>query len=321
MKSKRIWTGTAATLGMLVLILDSRTALEGMGVGIDLCLKTLIPSLFPFFFLSILLTGSFGGSKTALLLTGFLGGYPVGAQTIALAWERGEIHKSDAEHLLSFCSNAGPAFLFGIVGQAFDRLWIPWALWGIHIITALAVGAVGGHRAIPSRISSREPVTPTAALRKSLGVMAQVCGWVVLFRMLLTYFDKWLLWMLPKTAGVIISGILELSNGCVQLRDIPSEGARFLAASAMLALGGLCVTLQTVSVTQGLSLRCYFPGKLLQAALSLLATYGVQLLLPAGERCRIAPAVLGGVLLVAAMLARHLRASQKNCSIPAVIGV
>ena len=36
---------------MLALILDSRTALAGAVQGVELCLKTLIPFLFPFLFL------------------------------------------------------------------------------------------------------------------------------------------------------------------------------------------------------------------------------------------------------------------------------
>ena len=41
------------SLGMLALILDGRTAIEGARQGIGLCLRTVIPSLFPFFVLSI----------------------------------------------------------------------------------------------------------------------------------------------------------------------------------------------------------------------------------------------------------------------------
>ena len=46
---------------MLALILDGRTAIDGARQGIELCLRTVIPSLFPFFVLSILLTSSLLG--------------------------------------------------------------------------------------------------------------------------------------------------------------------------------------------------------------------------------------------------------------------
>ena len=159
MKSRSLAVGLAAAAGMMVLILDSRTAVEGIREGIDLCLKTLIPSLFPFFVLSILMTGNLSGRKLqvlrpigrlcgvpegcdSLIVTGFLGGYPVGAQSIALAWEQGVLSQEDAKRLLGFCSNAGPAFLFGVVGPAFDTAWVPWLLWAIHMASALIVGTL-----------------------------------------------------------------------------------------------------------------------------------------------------------------------------------
>ena len=50
-------TGFAAGAAMLMLILDGRTALTGAAEGIDLCIRTVIPALFPFFVLSPLLMG------------------------------------------------------------------------------------------------------------------------------------------------------------------------------------------------------------------------------------------------------------------------
>ena len=40
---------------LAVLILDSRTAIEGARAGLEICLHTVLPSLFPFMFLSSML--------------------------------------------------------------------------------------------------------------------------------------------------------------------------------------------------------------------------------------------------------------------------
>ncbi|MBQ7801804.1 MAG: hypothetical protein IJ375_05740 [Oscillospiraceae bacterium] len=339
MKSRSWMTGTAAAVGMLVLILDGRTAMEGIRDGMDLCLRTLIPSLFPFFILSMLLTGSMAGQKLpllrpigrlcgipegceSLLITGFLGGYPVGAQNIAQAWKQGALSQKDAERMLGFCSNAGPAFIFGVVGLAFDVPWLVWALWAVHMVSAIAVGTL-----IPSscgrccRMPKRERMPLTRALQKSIAVMAQVCGWVVLFRMVLAYLDRWFLWLLPEDGKVFLSGLLELSNGCVGLGALEMEGARFLAATVLLAFGGVCVTLQTGSVTGGLSLRYYFPGKLLQAVFSLALSFGIQLCLPAEERCALPPLIWAAAALISLISMGFLRKRQNNSSIPAAVGV
>ena len=92
----------ASALGMLVLILDAKTALSGAAAGVELCIRTVIPSLFPFFFLSVMLTATLVGralpplrwlgrllrlpeGAECIYITGLLGGYPVGAQNIAVA--------------------------------------------------------------------------------------------------------------------------------------------------------------------------------------------------------------------------------------------
>lgn len=339
MKLRRIWGGILAAAGMLFLILDAQTALAGMRSGIELCLLTLIPSLFPFFILSILLTGDLLGSRLkivhpigrlcgipqgaeSLLAVGFLGGYPVGAQNVTLAYRQGSISRSDAERMLAFCNNAGPAFLFGIIGSAFDSTWAVWGLWGIHIASALIVAmalkpaAFGATAKVPER-----NITLSRALHQSLAVMAQVCGWVIVFRTILTYLDRWFLWLLSGDAKIVFSGILELANGCIQLRSLENEGMRFIAASGLLALGGLCVFFQTSSVTQGLSLCVYFPGKLLQAVVSILMALCVQRLFPAEQRCAIHPVWIVLMLLLSLITLQFLHKRQNSSSIPQPIGV
>ena len=57
----------AAALAMLALILDSATSFEGASDGISLCIRTVIPSLFPFFVLSSMLTGNLYGLSGEIL--------------------------------------------------------------------------------------------------------------------------------------------------------------------------------------------------------------------------------------------------------------
>lgn len=327
MKQKPLWTGIGAFLGMLVLILDGKTALAGGAEGMELCFKTVIPSLFPFFVMSNLLTSALSGvplpvlrplgqfcgmpkGMETLLISAFFGGYPVGAQTVAAAYRGGQLSREEAQRLLAFCSNAGPAFLFGMAASLFPRRWMAWALWGIHIVSAVLTSAfLPGKNASGAILPKTKAMSPTEALWQACRVMAAVCGWVVLFRVVIAFLDRWVLWLLPVTARVAVAGFLELSNGCCALASIPNPSLRFLLCSEMLAFGGLCVTMQTVSVTQGLSLRSYIWGKLLQTALSLL----------------LAGAVIGGVwakstafLLLLAGISRRIR---KNSSNPAAAGV
>lgn len=268
---------------MMMLILDSQTAIRGAAEAISLCLNCVIPSLFPFFVLSILLTsailntanphnrsnGLFRQPANTLFIAGLLGGYPTGSQAVAEAYRNGHLSKNTAHRLLGFCSNAGPAFIFGMTAQFFSARYIPWLLWFIHILSALIVRVI-----IPTQVE--EPnllkpggrVTLQQAFSRSLYTTASVCGWITLFRVLISFLERWFLWFLPQTAGFMISGILELTNGIILLQNEQSEALRFICCSILIAFGGCCVWMQTISVTKDLGTGWYFPGKLMQSAIS-----------------------------------------------------
>ena len=341
-RKQSLLPGIGACVGMLALILDARTAMAGAAGGVELCVKTVIPSLFPFFVLSILLTGSLSGRRIgfleplgrlcgvprgaeSLLLVGALGGYPVGAQCVAQAYRQGALGKADAGRMLGFCSNAGPAFLFGMGAALFDSVAVPGVLWAIHLLSALAVGALlPGKRRSAAPVPAGDTIRLPEVVTKSVAVMAGVCGWVVLFRVLLAFLDRWCLWLLPLTGRTVVYGLLEMANGFAVLKAIAPEGLRFVLCSVFLGFGGICVTMQTSSVTArcGLGMGYYLPGKLLQTCMSLLLSCAAQVLLfPASLRWRfpiLLPvlAVFAGVLILAV-----LHRQKKSSSIPEPVGV
>lgn len=335
---------TAATLvfssaGMLVLILDGKAALLGAQAGVELCLNTVIPSLFPFFVLSVLLTQSILGQTMALLrpigalcriprgaesllLVGLVGGYPVGAQNVSRACSTGCLSPSDGSRMIVFCNNAGPAFLFGILSPLFSNRLIPWLLWGIHILSALTVGVLlPGSRSSVSVKRNTGRITLPGAVEKAVKSMALVCGWIVLFRMLLSVLERWLLWSVPQPVRIAVAGILELSNGCILLSRLSSEGMRFLFAAVFLSFGGVCVTMQTISIAGGLSMRLYYPGKLLQALISFLLAAGCQSLFPANMRCDVPVPIVAACLLLSVGCAAYMNLKKKCSSFPAASGV
>lgn len=287
MERRKYLYGIGAAAGMLVLILDGKTALAGARSGIELCLMTVIPALFPFIVLSILLSNSLLGASIpllrpvgkilkmpagteSLLLCAFLGGYPSGAVAVSEAFRAGSLSKDTAERLLSFCNNAGPAFLFGMTLSLFPDAKTAWVLWGIHILGAMTVGLVmPGTEAAPVELKKKRGAN-SEIIKVSVTVMASVCAWVILFRILIAFLDRWLLWLLPAEFKVALIGFLELSNGCCCLALISDMRIRMILCSGMLAFGGLCVTMQTVSGVKGLGMKRYFIGKILQFLFSIL---------------------------------------------------
>ena len=279
--------GLLPAVGIMILIFDSKTALKGAAEGVDLCIRTVIPSLLPFFILSAAMTKSFPGNvirlfspvvkicgipsgHEALLLIGLVGGYPVGAKCINQAYVSGTLDKHCAIRMLGFCSNAGPSFIFGIAATMFYHQRTGWFLWFIHIASAMFTGILLPDRHVVTTSTKLVKATENNDLiTGSLKALSTVCGWVILMRVINTYFDRWFLWQLSKTASAAITGFWELTNGCIDLCAIPSESIRFILCSAMLGFGGICVLLQTVSVTKELGLGLYIPGKLLQCSLSI----------------------------------------------------
>lgn len=300
-----IWYPLLLVLLTLALILDSRVASQATIRGIDLCLRTVIPALFPLMVTTRLLMNTslprrlgrrlghilspvFHLPPEALvcLALGLLGGYPAGAQTVAIAYERGLLTRAQAEHMLGFCNNAGPAFVFGMVGALMGGFTVALTLYLIHILSALLVGVVlkpgigqrtQSRHTQPIAYHSTEPV-----LQASIKTMATICGYVVVFCILSAFWDKYLGPILPQVLNVGAAGILELASGCLRLAELDSPGWQYCMVSGFLAFGGLCVWMQIRSVLApaGLTGQYYFLGKILQSAIAILLTWAVLVLAP-----------------------------------------
>ncbi len=323
---KRGWTTLFSAMGMLLLILDGSTALAGAREGVQMCLYTVIPALFPFFVLSGILTASLTGARFAVLgalgrfcripagaegvfLIGLLGGYPSGARSVHQLWQEKQLSNLQAKRMLGFCSNAGPSFLFGICGSLFPSPLVGWLLWLIHIASSLFAA-----RVLPE-VDENDPVRLTEkgvsmvqALKNALGAIASVCGWIIVFRILLAFLDKWVFATKSGLLRLAFTGILELTNGCLWLANLENTGLRLLLCGVFLAFGGLCVLLQTVSVTGNLGLGLYLPGKLLQTLMSgFLCLVAQCFLLPSADRaphCPLLLLVFSGVMAVVTIFIR-----------------
>ena len=308
MKRKRL-SMILTVFSMGVLILDSRNTMRYAAEGIQLCIQAVIPSLFPFFVRSIFLTGNLSPKNTvaSVILAGFLGGYPVGAQAAAESVRNGRFSREQGNRLLLFCSQAGPAFLFGMVAPQFPERKYVWFLWAVQILSGASVAAltpgVDSHMRIPE---DQPGISLPEAMKSAVRAIASVCGWVVLFRVILGYLCR-----IPLDGNwkILLSGLTELTNGCLQLEDVENPDFRFLLAAVMLNWGGICVFLQTASVARGLNLKYYLLGKLLQTGFSLLYSLGFlgfwQALIP----------IFGVIYLF------RRRIPVKRSSIPAEVGV
>ena len=288
MRGRWLWALAAAGLAVGLLV-QAQTAADAVREGIDLCLRAVIPSLFPFFAVSSLLVSlgaadgagrvlarpfrrlfRCGGAGCAALLLGLVGGYPVGARTAAALVRQGTLTREEGGRLLTFCNNAGPAFAVGVAGvTVFASARVGAYLYLIHIAAALATGLLLCRRGSPSP-SAAVPAPAVTGLAQRLlsavsdaaAAMGRVCAFVVFALVLLRLAET-----ATGTWSAPAAGFVELTNGILRLT---ADRAGFISAAALLGWGGLSVHCQTAAVLggSGVSLRWYLPAKAAQSLLS-----------------------------------------------------
>ena len=144
------------------LVIFSSSNLEAAKQGLSLCFNSVIPSLFPFFVATELLSKTsipyiFGrvfrkfmrplfnisGEGSFAFLMGIISGYPVGAKIACSYREENILSKEECERLLSFTNNSGPLFILGTVGISFFKnSKIGYLLLITHILASITVGIV-----------------------------------------------------------------------------------------------------------------------------------------------------------------------------------
>ena len=276
--------------------------------GLRLSVSVLIPSLFPFF-ICVNLTSALGltgvlarvfapvmrrmfhvsGAGCTAVLCGAAGGYPSGAQCVAALYREGQLSRAEAEYLLLFCNNAGPAFLFGAVGTVLGiGMTGCLLLWAIHLLSALAVGLMSRPKEAPS--AALPPVqranasgAVVEAVRSAGQAVLQITMFVVAFSVLARLLTMAEAHILPDGVCTVLTGMLELSGGIAALANLPIALRWKLAlASFFLGFGGLCVWMQTQAVLApaGLSGCGMLLAKLAQGLLAVLITFFLAPLLP-----------------------------------------
>ena len=253
--------------------------------GIQICLNSLIPSLFFFMALSSFLMQSGIGDKmfyplcyplskmfriekkfVPIFCFSLLGGYPIGPKLIADAISKKEMSPKTGARMLAFCVNCGPAFLISAVSvPIFHNYGIGMIVYLSQILSAFCIGCLLGRKKTESPFSkvltqnqqyahlsfSNEFVI---AVQTSVKSMALICAFVVAF----TGISQVL-----KDTGMIhaISSLLqyvmtEESANCLVfgLLEVTSGCARLSGSPSMplfilfTGFGGICVHIQTKAI-------------------------------------------------------------------------
>ena len=307
-------TSSVVVAAGVSIILHPREISAAVLVSLSLCGNTLLPTLFPFFVLSSLvikldlfrpLTRCMEGFMETLfhlpgqcasaLVLGLIGGYPSGAKTAAELYRNGLCSKEEAENLLSFCNNCGPAFLFGAVGCGiFGGAKYGLLLTGVHDTAALLTGVLlnrcGKCTYMKPQRPYSGPVPLSAAFVDSvtgaMGAMLNLCSFVLCFgaiTRLLTLSglprlaaDLFLPFLTPQAGENLLLGLLEMTQGITALSSEPLP-VRLILTAALLGWGGVSVHCQVLGLLRDidLNLKKYLQGKLLHSIISAALMWGV----------------------------------------------
>lgn len=146
----------------ICLIIFSSTNLSSAKSGLVLWANSVVPSLFPFFVATELLSYTnfayylgrifnkfmkplfnVRGEGSFAFIMGIISGYPIGAKISANLRQNGVCTKEECERLLSFTNNSGPLFIVGTVGASmYGNTTIGLLLLITHLLASVTVGII-----------------------------------------------------------------------------------------------------------------------------------------------------------------------------------
>lgn len=265
---------------LFFIIIDPKTGSQSAYEAINMCIKSVIPSIFPF-----LILGNFIASdlcscsipymdsmlripkKTSgYFLLSLVCGYPVGAGLLQKAYDSNFLSKQDLQRMVCFCNNASPAFIIGILSSIVG-LRASVFMWVIQALSSLMLGILLPNEAMNQQNEKGLNIDKSGSfMSASVITMANICGWVIAFKIIIAYLYKLL--PLKGLFYALLTGVLELTNGIFALSELRSLRAIYTIAAFMLSFGGICVVIQTKSIAPTISIRKLLTGRLLHAGIS-----------------------------------------------------
>ena len=281
--------------------------------GLSLFATSVLPSLFPFYFCSLLLTymGAVGAISKAgakgvkllynapkesayVLFLSLLCGYPVGASTIYELYSVGAISSKDAKSICAFCSTSGPIFMIGTIGGAiFSNQKVGAIVLVAHYLGALLNGLI--YRKRKSDATAHAFSTPadvdgllSKAISKATINMLYVGGYIVICGMIADTLElvgiRGALSGLNSASEPMLSciySLIEMTRASIECSKCDNLQLAVALCTGAVSLGGLSVTLQSYTFLSkcGVGFFELILKKATQCALSFVIAYLLGFLL------------------------------------------
>ena len=273
-KALIVWCGLLLlTAGLFVFAAECK---KGALDGILMCVGILVPSLFPFYVISAFMgesslaeclapllepVGKFllktSGASVIPLIMSLVGGYPIGARTVAALYKKGLITHNEASKISLIAFGAGPGFLVSFVGVSLllsKESGI--ILLSSQIISMLTIALIARFTEKDKNSAEVQPqILPTPNIGESLvnavgdsvKAMGAMCGFVILFSTICNVLTEGF-----NFEGIFadtLLSLLEITTGVTAL----SGKYSLTYISMMTAFGGICVHLQVFRELRGIN--------------------------------------------------------------------
>ena len=272
-----------------VLIIFGDIVKQGVLDGLSFSVKTIIPTLFPFFILSDIWADVFVISQNGIVskcfqkafhlnkvsitafILGLICGFPVGVKTAAQLYKDKRITKEELSHICGFANNPSAAFVISGVGAAIlGNIFTGIRLYIAVIISAIIVGIIFRQKDMSladSDVISRQSFSLVESIKNAALSSLNVMAYIVFFSALTSLVS-----VITNNSFVttIFSVFFEVGNAVNSISKIENIDKPLCLSLIGFALGfsGLSVHLQAFSfLPREVSKKRYLFMKLIQAVI------------------------------------------------------
>ena len=269
---------------------------SGVKDGLTLLGTTLIPSLFPFMVVSSFISDNrlvetliqkvdkfskklfkTSGNGVLAFFLGVLGGYPVGAKTIAENFRQKRISQNEAERLFYWCITPSFSFAVTAVGTfMLNSTSLGIIIYTSCILSSLTIGILCRFLSDNSYAEASQSYIPqdnvqllVDSVKNGIDGMLGISGWVLLFSGFSEAVNSF---NIPPDAKLFIQSVFEVTKGS---ETVVKNGLSLPVLSAVVGFSGFAVICQIITYGKqcNIAIKRLLVSRVLNAVFSCIYTY------------------------------------------------
>ncbi len=261
-----------AIVSLIMLVIYSKDTSETIKYCLEVCTKTLIPSMFAYMVLCTFLIKSklsvvittplwyllrgiikLDISTFSIFVLSLIAGYPVGIKMLKELISQNKNYSEIAKYISPVCYASGPAFITGIVGNVIYNNAIAGYIVFFSCTLSNILGAVFLTRKEKTKkVAHKEEIiingnAITDVILSSAKAMLMVCLSMILFNIVIMFIEAILIGHISINGQLIyIKAFIEVTGICCFDASVPLWLTTFF-----ISFGGLCVIFQLYLISDG----------------------------------------------------------------------